>query len=67
MDKTENEYAAFERAMDEDRIYRRVYDFWGICLRIGADPFSLDRMIRGELGFRGQELVDSYRRIENIH
>lgn len=67
MDKTEKEYAAFERAMDEDRIYRRVHDFWGICLRIGADPASLDRMIRCELGFRGQELVDRYRRIENIH
>lgn len=53
--------------MDEERIFSKVPDFPGICVRIGADPVSLDKMIYNELGWRGQDLVDFYRRCENIH
>lgn len=67
MDRTEIDYAAFERAMDEERIYSEVPDFAGICSRIGADPVSLDKMIYEEIGWRGQALVDFYIRSENIH
>lgn len=67
MDRTENDYSAFEKAMDEQRLYRQIPDFTGICLRIGADPAALDAVIYDELGYRGQDLVDYYRRCENIH
>lgn len=67
MNRTESDYAAFERAMDEERIFSMFSDFPGICARIGADPVSLDKMIYDELGWRGQDLVDFYRRCENIH
>ncbi|HAY18976.1 MAG TPA: hypothetical protein DCY24_07305 [Rikenellaceae bacterium] len=67
MDRTENDYAAFEKAMDERRLYRQISDFVGICLRIGAEPAALDAVIYEELGYRGQDLVDFYRRCENIH
>ncbi len=58
MDRTENDYSAFEKAMDEQRLYRQIPDFTGICLRIGADPAALDAVIYDELGYRGQDLVD---------
>ena len=45
MDRTENDYSAFEKAMDEQRLYRQIPDFTGICLRIGADPAALDAVI----------------------
>ncbi len=67
MNRTESDYAAFERAMDEERIFSTVSDFSGICARIGADPVLLDKMIYDELGWRGQDLVDFYRRCENIN
>ena len=59
MEKTEKYYAAFERAMNEERLYRDL-DFLGICLRIGADPVALDVKLVEELGYRGQDLVDLY-------
>lgn len=67
MDSTEKDYAAFERAMDEERIYRVIPGFPEICRRIGADPVSLDRVIHEELGFRGRELVERYRRSDSGH
>lgn len=67
MDRTEIDYAAFERAMNEERIYSETPDFAGICSRIGADPSLLDKMIYAEIGWHGQALVDFYRRVENIH
>ncbi len=66
-DRTEVDYAAFERAMDVERIYARVKDFEGICSAIGADPGPLDRMIYDEIGLGGQALVDFYLSSENIH
>lgn len=53
MDRTENDYSAFEKAMDEQRLYRQIPDFTGICLRIGADPAALDAVIYDELGLSG--------------
>ena len=67
MDRTENDYAAFEKAMDEEKLYRQIPDFAGICLRIGAEPAVLDAVLYEELGYRGQDLVDFYRRCENIN
>lgn len=60
MEKTMEDFAAFERAMDEDGLFRR-FDFHGICSEIGADPARLDEMLWKELGFTGQSLVDFYR------
>lgn len=65
MNRTDRDYAAFERAMDERGIFRECADFREICSLIGADPVSLDRKIREELGWRGQALVDFYRRENN--
>lgn len=59
METTDKCYAAFERAMDEEKLYRDL-DFLGICLRIGADPVALEGRLVEELGYRGQELVDLY-------
>ncbi len=66
MDRTEKDYAAFEKAMDDWKLYRWIPDFYGICLRIGVETAALDAMIYEELGYSGQELVDFYRRGENI-
>ena len=67
MDRTMNDYAAFEKAMDEKRLYRRFSCFAEICSLIGAEPAALDAVIYDELGYTGQNLVDFYRRSENIH
>ena len=67
MDRTERYYAAFEKAMDEQKTYRQIPEYSGICALIGADPLLLDDKIYDELGWRGQALVDFYRRCENIH
>ncbi len=53
--------------MDEQKIYRQIPEYSGICALIGADPLLLDDKIYDELGWRGQALVDFYRRCENIH
>ena len=63
----EQEYAAFERAMNEERIYLRVSDYSEICALIGADPIGLDKVIFEELGWHGQAVVDFYALCENIH
>ncbi len=60
MEKTEMDYAAFERAMDEEKVYLRNDDFNGICSLLGADAGSLDGKLFEELGFHGQELVEAY-------
>lgn len=59
MEKTLKDYAAFERAMNEDKLYLK-YDFKEICQKIGADQYFLNELIIGELGFSGQALVDYY-------
>ena len=59
MDNIMEEYAAFERAMDEEKLYLG-HDFDGICRLIGADRDRLNGMIIRELGFDGPSLVDFY-------
>ena len=54
------DYAAFERAMNEEKLYREL-DYEGICRRIGADRDLLEDLLVKELGFEGQDLVDYYR------
>ncbi|MBO6247541.1 MAG: hypothetical protein J6L98_01505 [Bacteroidales bacterium] len=60
MEKIMNDYAAFERAMDRDKVFLDL-DFDEICLAIGTDRTALDRLILREIGYSGQELVDFYR------
>ena len=60
MKSVKEDYAAFERAMDEERLYLTM-DFEGICRKIGADSASLNATIRSELGFDGPDLVSYYR------
>lgn len=68
MEKTERDYAAFGRAMDERQVWKdRTLDFEGICRLIGADPAALDRKIFSELGFRGQGILDFYRGFETLN
>ena len=59
MEKTMVDYAAFEKAMDEDKVYLDL-DFEEICLALGADRKALDRLLMEETGFSGQGLVDLY-------
>ena len=67
MDYIERKYAAFERAMDEEKIYRKVSDYSEICAMICVDPLGLDKVLYEELGWHGQALVDFYRLCENIN
>ena len=60
MEKLMEDYAAFERAMDIDKVFTDL-DFEDICIAIGADKNALDRLISSEIGYGGQELVDFYR------
>ena len=53
------DYAAFERAMDEDKVYLDL-DFEEICTALGADKDELDKLILEETGYSGQGLVDFY-------
>ena len=59
MEKTMKDYAAFERAMEEEKLYLSM-DFEGICRKIGADYDVLNEMVYSELGFDGPELVKYY-------
>ena len=60
MEKLMEDYAAFERAMDQDKVYLDLY-FEEICEAIGADAEVLDRLILSEIGLDGRETVDFYR------
>ena len=60
MEKTMRDYTAFERAMNQEKLYRAC-DFEGICRAIGADKDTLNETIYRELGFDGQEIVDYYK------
>ena len=60
MEKLMKDYAAFEQAMDIDKVFMDL-DFEDICLAIGADKKALDQLIFSEIGYGGQELVDFYR------
>ena len=62
MQKIDTDYAAFERAMDEDRIYEdRAVTYSEICRSIGADPSALDVLLRKEIGYSGDCLLALYR------
>lgn len=63
----EQKYAAFERVMNEKKIYRKISDYPEICALIGADPIGLDMVIYEELGLHGQAVVDFYCLCENLH
>lgn len=60
MEKIIGDYAAFERAMDEDKVYLDLC-FEEICAAIGADEEALDKLILSEIGVDGRGLVDFYR------
>lgn len=56
------EYAAFESAMDEGKIYTdESLSFTDICSLIGADSNALELKIVEELGYLGEELLELYR------
>ncbi len=59
MEKLMEDYAAFERAMDRDKVYLDL-SFEEICAAIGADARTLDKLVFEETGFGGPELVDFY-------
>ena len=54
------DYAAFERAMDEDKVFLDLC-FEEICSALGVDTMALDRLVLREIGMGGRELVDFYR------
>lgn len=59
----ETVYSAFEKAMDEECVYKDpAVTFSGICLAIGADERQLDLLLERELGYSGEELLDVYRK-----
>ena len=60
MEKTMKDYAAFERAMEEEKLYLSM-DFKEICRKIGADYDVLNEIVYSELGFDGPDLVKYYR------
>jgi len=60
MEKIMRDYAAFERVMDESKVYLDL-DFEDICAALGTDDKALDRLIFSEIGMTGRELVDFYR------
>lgn len=66
--ETRNEaYAAFERLMDEEEIFRnRSLTFEDICAKAGADPAGLEKILLAELGYSGEELLAEYRRAGKI-
>ena len=59
MEKLMEDFAAFERAIDRDKVFLDL-GFEEICAAIGADERALDRLVFEETGFSGQELVDFY-------
>ena len=60
MESVNEDYAAFEMAMDRDKVYLDL-DYDEICAALGIDRNRLDRMLREELGYGGEELVAFYR------
>ena len=67
METNKDQFSAFERLMDEARIYRDLrLTYSDICKLAGADPAALEGILMQELGFRGQELVDRYRAINPL-
>ena len=67
MKTRDDAYAAFERLMNEKEIFRdENLSFEDICAEAGADPEELEKHLIAELGYRGEELVSAYRRIEEV-
>ena len=60
METVFKDYAAFEQAMNEQKLYLEL-DYEGICSRIGADSKALDHLLTEELGYDGKSLVEYYR------
>ena len=59
MEKLMEDFAAFERAMDEDRVYLDL-SLEEISAAIGADEAALDRLVFEETGYSARALVDFY-------
>lgn len=67
MKTKDDAYAAFERLMNEKEIFRdETLSFEDICAEAEADPEELEKRLIAELGYRGEELVSAYRRIEKV-
>lgn len=61
-DKLYNEYAEFERLLDNERIFlEQSVTFRDICRKIGADPSDLEAALAEELGVCGEEILEVYR------
>lgn len=62
MKTCENNYAAFERLMNREKVYLEPdLTFEGICARIGTQKDALESVLLEELGMRGDAILDKYR------
>ncbi len=64
MNISEKEYAAFGRLMNEEKVYiDPSVDFAAVCRWLGMDAEALDAVLREELGYGGDGLMEAYRRL----
>ena len=62
MKTREENYAAFERMMNREKVFmERDLTFEGICRRIGTEKDALESVLLEELGMRGDAILDKYR------
>jgi len=62
---TVKSYRRFARLIEDGEILRNPdITFKDICRRLLVSPSSLDEIIERELGMKGQEVIDIYRKIE---
>lgn len=58
-------YRRFARLVEDGESLRDPdITFKSICRRLLVSPSSLDEIIEKELGMKGQEVIDNYRKIE---
>ena len=62
MKTREENYAAFERLMNREKVYLEAgLTFEEICGRIGTRKDALESVLLEELGMRGDAILDKYR------
>lgn len=61
-------FALFAHMMDEARVYRNPeLDFRTVCRILKVSPVDFDEFLVEETGYKGEEIMRCYRKIDKIN
>jgi len=61
-------FALFEQMLEKEHVQSNgKIKFEDICRRLNVSPVDLDELLFEETGFRGEEILENYRKIDKVY